>query len=66
MTHEEYINATREVTNFLTHIFSEKVECLSTIVVAQADHNTERLIDLLGLVKGRCEDWIADLKELEE
>lgn len=65
MTHEEYINATREVTNFLTHIFSEKVECLSTILLAQADHDTERLIDLLGLVKGRCEDWIEELKAIE-
>ena len=47
-------------------VFSENVSCIAAIVTAQADHNNERLIDLLGLVKGRCEDWIAELKAMEE
>lgn len=66
MSHEEYINKTRAVTNFLMHIFSENVECVSTIVLAQAEHNTEKLIKLLELVKRGAEDWIEELKKMEE
>lgn len=66
MKHEEYVNKTRQVTDFLTHVFGESYQCVATIVTAQADQDTTRLIDLLGLVKGRCEDWIKELKELEE
>lgn len=66
MKHEEYIAKTRELTNFLMKVFDEKIECVATITSAQADHNTERLIDILGLVKGRCEDWIEELKAMKE
>lgn len=66
MTHEEYINKTRQATNFLMQIFGEDVFCTASIVTAQADHNKERLIELLWLVHGRCEDWIEELKAMEE
>lgn len=66
MTIEEYIGKTREVTNFLMNVFDNNMQCVATIISAQADQNTERLIEMLGLVKGRCEDWIAELKAMEE
>jgi len=46
------------------HIFDENVGMIASIQVAQAEQNTERLIDLLGLIKGRTEDWIQELKEI--
>lgn len=60
---KEYINKTQSAVNFLTHVFSEDVGLMASIMTAQAESNTERLIDLLGIVKGRCEDWIEELKK---
>lgn len=39
---------------------------VAPIMTAQAEQNTEWLIDLLEFVKSRVEDWIAELKALEE
>lgn len=66
MDHKEYQDKTSQATNFLMHVFSENMQCVAGIVTAQADHDTERLIDMLGLVKGRCEDWIEELKKMED
>lgn len=66
MDHKEYINKTRQATNFLMHVFAENVQFTAGIVTAQADHDTERLLDLLGIIKGRVEDWIEELKKMEE
>lgn len=33
---------------------------------AQAEKNTKRLIEILEIVKRRVEDWIEELKSMEE
>lgn len=66
MEDKEYRTKTRPMVNFLMHIFDGGVGMIANIQVAQAEQNTEGLIDLLELVKCRIEDWITDLKTLEE
>ena len=63
---EDYLKKTQESVNFLVHMFSENINCVATILNAQAEQDTGRLIDMLGLVKGRVEDWIEGLKKMEE
>lgn len=64
MTTEEYISRTRPIVNFLTHVFDEHVVMTAAIIKAQADQDTERLIEMLGLIKGHVEDWIEYLKKI--
>ena len=64
MTEQEYIEKTSPMVNFLTNCLNESSKI--QIIVAQANHNSERLIELLELVKGKCEDWIEELKAMEE
>lgn len=68
MKYEDYINKTRAMVNFLTHTFNgaENAEITASIVLAQADQDTKRLIDLLEVIKRRCESWIEELKAMEE
>lgn len=35
-------------------------------ILAQAEGNTEKLINTLWLVKCQCEEWIKELKAMEE
>ena len=66
MEDKEYRTKTQPMVNFLMHIFDEGVGMIANIQVAQAEQNTEWLIDLFELVKCRIEDWIAELKALEK
>lgn len=66
MENKEYLTKTQPMVNFLMHIFDEDVGMIANIQVAQAEQNTGWLIDLLELVKCRIEDWITDLKTLED
>lgn len=60
---QEYIEKTSPIVDFLTNCFNSELGL--QVIVAQANCNTERLIEMLGLVKGRCEDWIEELKAME-
>lgn len=66
MKEKEYLDKTQPMVNFLMHIFSEDVRCVSTIMTAQAEQNTERLIVLLGIVKDKVEGWIDELNTINE
>lgn len=63
---EAYLKKTQESVNFLMHVFSEDLNFVATILNAQAKQNTEILITILGIVKGRVEDWIEELKKMED
>ena len=61
---EEYINRTKEAVNFLTHIYSEDMKAVASILSHQADGNTGALIDRLYVVKLFIEEMIKDLKKI--
>lgn len=61
---EEYINKTKEAVNFLTHIYSEDMKAVASILSNQAEGNTEALIDNLYVVKLFIEELIKDLKKI--
>ena len=61
---EEYINKTKEAVNFLTHIYSEDMKVVASILSHQAEGNTEALIDNLYVVKLFIEELIKDLKKI--
>lgn len=65
MNESYYIEKTRTIVNFLSHTLSENMEMVAMIQVAQAEQDTDRLIELLGLIKGRVEDWIEELKTMK-
>lgn len=65
LANEGYIKKTQTIVNFLMHVFDENMAYVARILSAQANMDTERLIDMLGLVKGRCEDWIEELKKMQ-
>lgn len=60
----EYIEKTRPMVNFLTSCLSADKKMQT--IVAQAEGNTEKLIDMLWLVKCQCEEWIKELVAMEK
>ena len=63
---EEYINNTKEAVNFLTHIYSEDMAAVASILSNQAEGRTEPLIADLKLVQCYTEELIKKLKAIEE
>lgn len=63
---EEYISKTKEAVNFLTHIYSEDMKEVATILSHQAEGHTEALIDRLYVVKLYTEELIKKLKSMKE
>lgn len=61
---EEYINKTREAVDFLTHIYSDDMAAVASILSHQAEGHTEALIDRLYVVKLFIEEQIKDLKKI--
>lgn len=61
---EEYINKTREAVDFLTHIYSEDMAAVASILSHQAEGYTEALIDRLYVVKLFIEEQIKDLRKI--
>ena len=61
---EEYINKTKEAVNFLTHIFSEDMAAVASILSNQAEGRTEPLISYLKLVQCFTEELIEKLKNI--
>ena len=62
---EEYINKTREAVDFLTHIYSEDIKEVASILSHQAEGHTEALIDRIYVVKLYTEELIKKLKSIE-
>ena len=62
---EDYINKTKEVVNFLTHIYSEDMAAVATILSNQAEGRTEPLIADLKLVQCYTEELIKKLKSMK-
>ena len=61
---EEYINKTKEAVNFLTHIFSEDMAAVASILSNQAEGRTEPLSSYLKLVQCYTEELIEKLKNI--
>lgn len=61
---EEYINKTKEAVNFLTHIYSEDIKDVASILSHQAEGHTEALIDRLYVVKLFIEEQIKYLRKI--
>ena len=61
---EDYINKTKEAVNFLTHIYSEDMREVASILSHQAEGHTEALIDRLYVVKLFIEEQIKDLRKI--
>ena len=61
---EEYISKTKEAVNFLTHIYSEDMKEVATILSHQAEGHTEALIDRLYVVKLFIEEQIKELRKI--
>lgn len=61
---EEYINKTREAVDFLTHIYSDDMREVASILSHQAEGHTEALIDRLYVVKLFIEEQIKDLRKI--
>ena len=61
---EEYIGKTKEAVNFLTHIFSEDMATVASILSNQAEGRTEPLIAYLKLVQCYTEELIEKLKNI--
>lgn len=61
---EEYINKTREAVDFLTHIYSEDMVAVASILSHQAEGHTEALIDRLYVVKLFIEEQIKYLRKI--
>lgn len=62
---EEYINKTREAVDFLTHIYSEDMAAVASILSNQAEGRTEPLIADLKLVQRYTEELIKKLKSMK-
>lgn len=62
---EEYINKTREAVDFLTHIYSEDMAAVASILSHQAEGRTEPLIADLKLVQRYTEELIKKLKSMK-
>lgn len=62
---EDYINKTKEVVNFLTHIYSEDMREVASILSNQAEGRTEPLIADLKLVQCYTEELIKKLKSMK-
>ena len=62
---EEYINKTKEAVNFLTHIYSEDMAAVASILSNQAEGRTEPLIADLKLVQCYTEELIKKLKSMK-
>ena len=62
---EEYINKTREAVDFLTHIYSEDMAAVASILSNQAEGRTEPLIADLKLVQCYTEELIEKLKSMK-
>ena len=61
---EEYISKTKEAVNFLTHIYSEDMAAVASILSNQAEGRTEPLIADLKLVQRYTEELIEKLKNI--
>ena len=61
---EDYINKTRGAVDFLTHIYSEDMAEVASILSHQAEGHTEALIDRLYVVKLFIEEQIKDLRNI--
>lgn len=61
---EDYINKTKEAVNFLTHIYSEDMNEVASILSHQAKGHTEALIDRLYVVKLFIEEQIKGLRKI--
>ena len=61
---EEYIGKTQEAVNFLTHIYSEDMAAVASILSNQAEGRTEPLISYLKLVQCYTEELIEKLKNI--
>lgn len=61
---EEYIGKTQEAVNFLTHIYSEDMSAVASILSNQAEGRTEPLIADLKLVQCYIEELIEKLKNI--
>lgn len=61
---EEYINKTKEAVNFLTHIYSDDMAAVASILSNQADGRTGPLIADLKLVQCYIEELIEKLKNI--
>ena len=61
---EEYISKTKEAVNFLTHIYSEDMAAVASILSNQAEGRTEPLIADLKLVQRYTEELIEKLKKI--
>ena len=53
-------------TNFLKHVFSESVLDIAKILVAEADGDTQLLIDYLERVRKAINGWITELRDNPE
>lgn len=47
--------------NFLRHIYSESVQDLATIMVAEAEDDYDTIIQYLSLLRQTIGDWIDEL-----
>lgn len=61
---KEYISKTKEAVNFLTHIYSDDMAAVASILSHQADGHTEALIDRLYVVKLFIEEQIKYLRKI--
>ena len=61
---KEYIGKTKEAVNFLTHIYSEDMAAVASILSNQAEGRTEALIDYLKFVQCYIEELIEKLKNI--
>jgi hypothetical protein len=52
--------------NFLRHIFSESVQDLANITVAEAEDDYDTILRYLGSVASTIHDWIEELKKEKE
>ena len=63
---KEYINKTKVAVNFLTHIYSDDMKAVASILSNQAEGRTEPLIADLKLVQRYTEELIKKLKAMEK
>lgn len=52
--------------NFLRHIYSESVQDLATIMVAEAEDDYDTIIQYLSLLRLTIGDWIDELQTEKE
>ena len=61
---EEYINKTREATNFLCAVFNDDIPTVADIRTAQAEGDTETLLKYLFDIRRYVIQLIDQLKQL--